>query len=808
MLVTLSGLWASPGAGQAAAEGANQANWELLERFRAESVERLVPATGVRPNWIRETDAFWYSWSDQEGTRFVLVDSSEPAKEPLFDHEWMASALSRHLETPVEAGDLPVEGIDFAEDAQGFEFVAKGERFYYDLDGSRLESMGEAEDEEDDREWRSFAPDSSAYVYAEDHDLYLVEIVEGEEEPPVRLSDDGERYYSFGSRDVSDDEEDETAGRVPSDAVWSEDGRAFFVDRRDRRHVAEIHHVDHLAEPRPELRSHPYALPGEEEVDQFEVHVLHRDEGELRQLDLETYGDQRYFGIHWVRGGSENLRMIRRSHSRRYLEFIDVHVPSQDVSVLLSEGRTRGKAVHRTPVYLGEDRSGEFLWYSEASGWGHWYRYSHEGELIGPVTQGPWNAEGIEDVDRDEGHVWLTGVGREDGDPYHRHLYRVEIDGSNPMVLDPGDAQHHSSLSPSREYVVNNQSRVDQAPRAVLRDAEGEVILELEEVDVSELEKTGWRAPERFTVTAADGRTEIYGNLWKPFDFDSEASYPVIASVYPGPQHEGVDHEFQVMPPEAELAQLGFIVVQVGNRGGSPLRSRAYATHGYFGLRDYPLADTKEGILELARRNPWIDESRVGIYGHSGGGFMTGAALLVPPYNEFFDVGVASAGNHDNNVYHYSWSVRHHGLEVTCVPRALADESDGPQGSTSSITGSAAPSEERVVGHEGHCDPAREDVEYDIELAANHEMAEHLQGRLLLAHGAVDDNVHPAGTMRLVRELIRHDKRFDLMMFPGMRHSFEDEYEAYWRRIKREYFAEHLLGDYYRERGTIDRPTR
>ena len=379
--------------------------------------------------------------------------------------------------------------------------------------------------------------------------------------------------------------------------------------------------------------------------------------------------------------------------------------------------------------------------------------------------------------------LFFRAVGKEpDENAYYRHTYRVGLDGGQIALLDPGDADHNSSISPSKKYAVDTYSRVDQPPVSVLRDERGQVILELEQMDLSKLVEMGWRPPERFTVKAADGVTDIYGNMWLPFDFDPTKKYPIIAHVYPGPQQENVSTAFSATAAPQRLAQLGFVVIQIGNRGGSPRRSNAYHSFGYYNLRDYGLADKKAGIEQLASRHPWIDVDRVGIFGHSGGGFMTAAAMLQPPYNDFFKVGVSSAGNHDNNVYNQNWSEQHHGLKEVRTPRNATTTSANTR------TGDDGGAEDQEQEY---------DLKFEIKVPANHELAANLKGRLLLVHGDMDNNVHPAGTIRLADALIKANKRFDLFLMPGKAHGFGD-YQPYFTRMMMEYFAEHLLGDYYR----------
>jgi dipeptidyl aminopeptidase/acylaminoacyl peptidase len=395
-------------------------------------------------------------------------------------------------------------------------------------------------------------------------------------------------------------------------------------------------------------------------------------------------------------------------------------------------------------------------------------------------------------VDTVKRAVFFAGVGREPGENvYYRHLYRIGADGTGLTLLDAGNATHSSALSPSKRFVVDNYSRIDQPTRAVLRDSRGSVWMELESADMSSLEKLGWKPPVDFTVKAADGITDIYGVMWRPNDFDPARKYPIIAHVYPGPQTETVTFAFSPSNVNYRLAQLGFVVIQIGNRGGSPQRSNAYHSFGYYNLRDYGLADKKAGIEQLAARYPWIDLERVGIYGHSGGGFMTAAALLQPPYNDFFKVGVSSSGNHDNNVYNQNWSEQHHGLREVPVTRKDSASKAVAKDSTAARDSAAAAAAAQ-----------QSDTRFEIRVPANHELAANLKGRLLLVHGDMDNNVHPAGTIRLANALIKANKRFDMFIMPGKPHGFGDMQE-YFTRMMFEYFAEHLLRDYYRNGAEI-----
>jgi dipeptidyl-peptidase 4 len=338
-------------------------------------------------------------------------------------------------------------------------------------------------------------------------------------------------------------------------------------------------------------------------------------------------------------------------------------------------------------------------------------------------------------------------------------------------------------------------------------------VMDLETMDVSRLKELGWKPPARFVTKAADGTTDIYGNMWLPFDFDSTKKYPIIAHVYPGPQTESITFPFAPTALQQQLAQLGFVVIQIGNRGGSPQRSQEYQSWGYFNLRDYALADKKAGIEQLAARHKWIDIDRVGIFGHSGGGFLTAAAMMLPPYNDFFKVGVSTSGNHDNNIYNQNWSEQYHGLKVVAkagtgrgnVMQAGRQMSDV---NTGNVVASVAPATggRAIPRNNGDFDGsiAADDTtnQYWLRVPTTVELAANLKGKLLLATGDMDNNVHPANTIRLVEALIKANKRFDYMVYPGKQHGYGDM-QPYNNRLTFEYFAEHLLGDYYRKDAII-----
>src|SRR5690606_23856681 len=324
--------------------------------------------------------------------------------------------------------------------------------------------------------------------------------------------------------------------------------------------------------------------------------------------------------------------------------------------------------------------------------------------------------------------------GKEKGiDPYYNFYYAVSKNGGEPRLITKGDYDHQVSASHSGNYIVDNFSRVNTTPETHLYNANGQLIMKLEEADLSQLFAAGYKFPEPFKVKAGDGITDLYGVMYKPYDFDSTKVYPIIEYVYPGPQTEAVNKSFgRSMDRIDRLAQMGFIVVSVGNRGGHPARSKWYHTYGYGNLRDYGLEDKKVVAEQLASRHSFIDINRVGITGHSGGGFMSTAAMLV--YPDFFKVAVSGAGNHENNIYNRWWSERHHGVEEKITEKG--------------------------------------DTTFNYQIERNSQLASNLKGKLLIVTGDIDNNVHPANSIRMVEALIKANKRFDFVLLPGQRHGF------------------------------------
>ena len=526
--------------------------------------------------------------------------------------------------------------------------------------------------------------------------------------------------------------------------------------------------INSIADPRPTLETYKYWMPGEKEAPIAYVLLFNNADKTYKELNIKQFKDQAislwsapnlantrdddWRPLVWL-GNNDKFYFNRTSRDLKRVDQCVVDINSSTVKTLLGERLNTYVEINRPALINGGN---EFIEWSERDGWAHFYLYDGNGNLKNQITSGSFHCEDVVGVDEKKRLLYFTANGKEQNeDPYLLHLYKVNFDGSGLRLLNAGEYDHAISMNDNEMYFVNNFSRVNAAPKSVLYNSDGRKIMDLEATDLSSLFAAGYKFPQPFKVKADDGITDLYGVMYKPFDFDSTKKYPIIEYVYPGPQTEAVNKSFsRGMDRIDRLAQLGFIVVTVGNRGGHPGRSKWYHNFGYGNLRDYGLADKKAAVEQLADRFSFIDINRVGIAGHSGGGFMSTAAMLV--YPEFFKVAVSSAGNHDNSIYNRWWSEQHHGVK-------------------------------EIIGEKG-------DTSFAYSIEKNPDLAKNLKGRLLLFHGDVDNNVHPANSIRMANALIRANKRFDFVLLPGQRHGFGDMTEYFFWRMA-DYFSEHLLGD-------------
>ena len=756
---------------------AQKADFKSAEKFRGDNLTPKYGDLAVTANWIEESDIFWYSFKTSAGKNYFYVNAATKSKQPMFESKYMAAELHKLVHHPYNDLDLPIKDIKFdKKSTTKFTFIVDSTRFKFDIITQKLSIKDSLWKEKKKPSWITYSSDSTWISYAKNHNLYLMK-AKDKDSVEIQLTTDGERYYSYARNS-----EDTTKNKkVKANAEWFKNSKKLYVEREDERKVKDLFVVDVLAQPRPKLQTYRYSMPGEEFVPQSELAIFDVETKKKVNVDLKKWKDQT-INVEWSsQKSADKLILIRKDRPLKHLDVCLVNAESGALSVLFSE---------ETWPYFNDDytrlsvlnEGNDIIWWSERTGWGQLYLYDGKGNLRNQITNGYFVTGRVERIDTIGRQVYFEAFGKEEGvHPYYSMKYKASIDKGALTLITKEGANHSFSMSKSNKYFVDTYSTVDKVPEAVMRDNNGNIIMKLETADISQLLKAGWKMPETIVVKAKDGVTDLYGVMYKPFNFDSTKKYPVISYVYPGPQTESVQYSFTVTGGKnVALAQLGFIVVNFGHRGGSPMRNSYYHTYGYNSLRDYPLADDKYGIEQLADKYKFIDINRVGIYGHSGGGFMSTAAIL--SYPDFYKVAVSSSGNHDNNIYNQWWGETHNGVTEIDKKTARKQEVKDSLNRKQELKDSLNKKNEVEISFKGSVEK-------------NQDIAKNLKGYLLLVTGDVDDNVHPGNTLRVVDALIKANKRFDFMMLPGQRHGYGNEV-PYFDRLMWYYFAEHLLGDY------------
>ncbi len=782
-----------------------KANYELAARFSPKKVSRLVFSTSVNPNWFKNSDKFWYTWQSSEGTFYYIVDPVKGIKRPVFDNAKLAAELTEIVKDPFDAQNIPILKLKLVDDKKfTFEIKSTAEvekkdektgkpkkekkvhGFEYDIATNKLTEIADYKDEKTYPQWGNVSPDKKYVVFSRNFNLYYMDMENFEKakendadttivEHQLTTEGTAEFAYGSGNSDLYATEKEKNK-RGPAYILWSPDSRKFVLVRSNTSKVKDLWVINSLAQPRPKLEKYKYHMPGEAEAPSRHLYLFDMESKSCKEISTAAFKDQElkiqsmpatkkdaYEEIkHSVwQGDANKFYLYRVSRDIKRVDFCVAYVDADSVKPLVEE-RLNTYVETRNVNFVNNDT--DFIFWSERSGWAHLYLYDSNGKLKNQITSGEYHVENVVAVDQTQKVIYFVANNKETGEnPYYTHLYKVNFDGSNLKLLNSGNFNHDIRIAENGKYFVNNYSRVDTAPMSALYDNTGKKLTDLEETDLSQLFAIGYKFPETFTVKAGDGKTDLYGVMYKPFDFDSTKLYPIIEYVYPGPQTEAVNASWsQSMDRVDRLAQIGFIVITVGNRGGHPARSKWYHNYGYGNLRDYGLEDKKVVVEKLAAKYNFIDQNKVGIHGHSGGGFMSTAAML--RYPDFFKVAVSSAGNHENNIYNRWWSEQHHGvLEVVSE---------------------------------------KNDTTFKYDINKNSELARNLKGRLLLVTGDIDNNVHPANTIRMADALIRANKRFDLMILPGQRHSFGNMTEYFFWRMA-DYFSKYLIGDY---RDEVDIP--
>lgn len=754
----------------AAAQGRQltTADYARAEKFMNYSVNPLVYHTVEHAKFFSD-GRFWYRDRGAEGWTFELVDPAKGMKAAAFDQEKLAAALStamggkikfdtHHLaitDFTLEDGDrtavVNVEGKTMRCELAG---AAKCEQVKIpvkDGEGARLLSESEGVAEAD------ISPDGKKVAFIRDYNLWVRDMTTGKE---TQLTKDGVKDFGYAT---------DNAGWQESDSailVWSPDSTKIATFQQDQRKDGEMYLVP-VTNGHPVLKAWKYPLVGDADVTMIERVII--DVGRRKVIRLKMPPDQhrstlcddvscektkRWADVQWAEDG-KHLAFVStsRDHKQEWLRVADAangevrDVMNETVATYFESGN--GKVNWR---YL--PKSNEVLWFSERDNWGQLYLYDlTTGKLKNQITHGEGNVTQVLHVDEAARKIYFLAVGKEPGrNPYFSHYYSINFDGTGQKLLTPENADHVVTSSSDGRYFVDVYSTPTQPQNTVVRNDDGKLTAEIAEQDITQLLAVGWVPPVPITVKARDGKTDLYGLMFKPSNFDAAKKYPVVNHVYPGPQTGSCGgRSFNAARWDNQsLAELGFVVVCIDGMG-TPWRSKAFHDFYYGNLGDDTIPDQMAGMKELATRYPFIDVDRAGIYGHSGGGNATVSAMFHFP--DFFKVGVAESGNHDNREYEDDWAERWAGLEVK--------HADGTSN-------------------------------YDSQ--ANQNFANNLKGRLFLMHGTMDNNVPMNNTLMVADALIKANKDFDLLLIPNAPHAYGPATQYVTRR-RWDYFVRYLAGD-------------
>ncbi|GAB3934669.1 S9 family peptidase [Mucilaginibacter myungsuensis] len=748
-------------------------DYERAETQLTSALSPLVTRGGIRPNWMPD-DRFWYKASPAEGGQFMVYNPAKGSKALAFDHAKLAAALSATAGKSYTATTLPFTTISFAADKKSVIFTADGKQYKFDgsavtPDSTPIESAAGAFGGRGRRGGfgaGSTSPDKKKVVFIKDYNLWVRDVATNKE---TQLTTDGVKDNGYGT-----DNAGWAQGPGPI-LVWSPDSKKIATFQQDERQVNDFYMVN-TSVGAPKLYQWKYPFPGDKVIPMLSRVIINVDEPKVIRLKCDAdphrstlsddiKGGEGWADVYWSDDATKLVfASTNRDHKEEKVRMADA--ATGDVREIFQETvKTQFESGWGDVNWRYLSKSNEILWFSERDNWGHLYLYdATTGKLKNQIDKGEWVNSNVVKVDEKARVIYLTAMGLQKENPYFAQLCKVNFDGKGFTVLTPGAGTHSTSFSPSGNYIIDTYSKPDVAPVTVLRDMKGKQLLELEKTDISKLTATGWKPVIPFSTKAADGKTDVYGLMWVPRNLDPNKKYPVIDYIYPGPQGGSVGSwSFSIAKGDCNaLAELGFVVVAIEGTS-NPYRSKSFHDMSYGNMADNTLGDQVAGIKELATRYPYIDVNKVGIWGHSGGGFATAGAMFRFP--DFFKVGIAESGNHENLNYEDNWGERYNGL----------------------VTNS------------------------DYAAQANQSIAKNLKGKLMLVHGLLDNNVPMQNTMLVVEALERANKSFDLVVFPNSAHGF-GEHSAYMMRRRWDYFVKHLKGiepplDYKMTGGRPAQPT-
>jgi dipeptidyl aminopeptidase/acylaminoacyl peptidase len=726
------------------------ADYERAERFMGYNTGALVDRGSVQPRWLPD-GRFWYRVLTAQGSEFVVVNPSNGTRQPLFDQTRLAAALSTASGGRYEAARLPFATLNFSPDGKLVMFAAAKKSWKCDIQTYSCAVDDATTSGAMQNNLNGIAsPDGKRIAFIRNWNLWVRDNATNRE---TQLTTDGVENFGYAT---------DNAGWRKSDRpvlLWSPDSRKIATYLQDQRFVSDMYLVSTNVGA-PKLQSWKYPLPTDKDIIRIHRVVIEVDAPKVIRLDMRgdarrgtlcddiACGENGFDDVEW-NADATKLAFVSTSRDHKEAKMRVADALTGEVREVFEEtSATQYESGQGSINWRYLPTSNEIIWYSERDGWGHLYLYNlTTGKLKNQITKGDFVVTQMLRVDEQTRTIYFLAGGRERGrNPYYSHFYKIDFDGGNLKMLTPEDANHFVSISPSGHHFIDTYSKSDTPPVIVLRDMDGRVVVNLEKADISRLTAAGWKPPTAFTVKARDNQTELYGIMYTPSNLDASRKYPVVNYIYPGPQggsvgtwgfaHAVSDHQ--------ALAELGFIVVAIEGTC-NPLRSKKFHDMCYGNMADNTLPDQISGLQQLAQKYPYMDLTRVGVWGHSGGGFATAAAMF--RYPEFYKVGISESGNHDNRNYEDDWGERYIGL----------------------ISGN------------------------NYENQANQNFAKNLKGKLLLAHGMMDDNVPPYNTLLVVDALIKANKDFDLIMLPQQRHGYGND-SSYMTRRRWDYFVRYLMG--------------
>lgn len=723
-------------------------DWNRAERLSEDSLESLIKDKRLYPNWVNDTHTLYYSVREADGAlHHYLVNAATGERTDMIKNcDSFVSQYAAITGDTLNPADIRLYGHRFeAGDLTHFYLKKKGKPMVYDISSGTLrltdETTAEPQRGKPIGMLRDDSEDSLFTVLGCGYDLYIKDNRTGHIR---RITTDGKEDASYTYRCSQDTVPNNTKG------FWV--GHKYVCLVQDMSCVKEMGLINSLASPRPKVVTFKMPMPGDTGVRQYKLFFYDADKGEGKLAPIGKYADQ-VVDMNYFRS-ADALFFTRRSRKADRIDLCRLNLADGSVTELITE-ECKPHLNLSLFNYRILDNGRHFLWWSERTGRGNYYLYDRNGRLLNRVTRGESLVAGsVIYVDTVRRSMIFAAYGGEKGiNPYYTLYYRVNLDGKKQTLLTPADGTHELKLSADCRFATDIYSRVDMPPvMEVLSVDDPKHRYKIAETDISALKHAGWQPPTVLTVKAADGTTDLCGVMYLPTNLDKTKKYPIISNVYPGPQDDQIPRSFVLDDNgNQSLAELGFVVINMPSRGSSPLRGRDFYTYGYGNLRDYPLQDDKHTIEQLARQYSFIDTTRVGIYGHSGGAMQTVAAMLT--YPDFYKVAVAASGNHDNNIYIQWWGETFHGIEEKLDPK----------------TGKTT---------------------FSAHIPTNMELADRLKGRLLLITGDVDKNVPPSSTYRMADALIKANKRFDMFVMPGKDHGVMC---PYYQNLIRYYFVEHLL---------------